>query len=137
MYIQCSKLFRMRKTDTICIRDVAEACKDAALLIFVLPHIIVSRLLPNIQQASNPFCRGFSLRASVISAICHRPFRCRTLPPLLLFLCSRFNTNNPTARRHLQKWFRVWAQRCTRDRLCFVSILEPYGSTFVSVDLCE
>lgn len=43
------------------VADLAEACKDATLLIFVLPHQFLPRLLPTIRQASHPSCRGVSL----------------------------------------------------------------------------
>ena len=43
------------------VADLAEACKDATLLIFVLPHQFLPRLLPTIRQSSHPSCRGVSL----------------------------------------------------------------------------
>lgn len=43
------------------VADLAEACKDATLLIFVLPHQFLPRLLPTIREASHPSCRGVSL----------------------------------------------------------------------------
>jgi glycerol-3-phosphate dehydrogenase (NAD+) len=41
--------------------DLNEACHDATLLIFVLPHQFLPRLLPTIREAANPSCRGVSL----------------------------------------------------------------------------
>ena len=47
--------------NVVAVPDLAEACKDATLLIFVLPHQFLPRLLPVIRQASHPSCRGVSL----------------------------------------------------------------------------
>lgn len=41
--------------------DLEEACQDATLLIFVLPHQFLPRLLPTIREAASPSCRGVSL----------------------------------------------------------------------------
>jgi glycerol-3-phosphate dehydrogenase (NAD+) len=41
--------------------DLAEACRDATLLIFVLPHQFLPRLLPVIRESAHPTCRGVSL----------------------------------------------------------------------------
>ena len=43
------------------VADLAEACKGATLLIFVLPHQFLPRLLPIIRESSHPSCRGVSL----------------------------------------------------------------------------
>lgn len=43
------------------VADLEEACRDATLLIFVLPHQFLPRLLPTIRQAAHPNCRGVSL----------------------------------------------------------------------------
>lgn len=43
------------------IPDLEQACQDATLLIFVLPHQFLPRLLPTIRQAAHPNCRGVSL----------------------------------------------------------------------------
>lgn len=43
------------------VADLAEACRDATLLIFVLPHQFLPRLLPVIREAAHPSCRGVSL----------------------------------------------------------------------------
>jgi len=43
------------------VADLASACKDATLLIFVLPHQFLPRLLPVIRQNAHPSCRGVSL----------------------------------------------------------------------------
>jgi glycerol-3-phosphate dehydrogenase (NAD+) len=47
--------------NVVAVADLAEACKDATLLIFVLPHQFLPRLLPTIREASHPSCRGVSL----------------------------------------------------------------------------
>lgn len=47
--------------NVVAVADLAEACKDATLLIFVLPHQFLPRLLPTIRQACHPSCRGVSL----------------------------------------------------------------------------
>lgn len=41
--------------------DLAEACRDATLLIFVLPHQFLPRLLPVIAKGAHPAARGVSL----------------------------------------------------------------------------
>mmetsp|Transcript_16795 Transcript_16795/g.41977 ORF Transcript_16795/g.41977 Transcript_16795/m.41977 type:complete len:403 (-) Transcript_16795:471-1679(-) len=48
-------------TNVLAESDLATACKDATLLIFVLPHQFLPRLLPTIRRASHPSCRGVSL----------------------------------------------------------------------------
>ena len=57
------------------VADLAEACRDATLLIFVLPHQFLPRLLPTIREASHPSCRGVSLikgigECKVVSSSC-------------------------------------------------------------------
>jgi glycerol-3-phosphate dehydrogenase (NAD+) len=47
--------------NVIAVADLAEACKDATLLIFVLPHQFLPKLLPVIREAVHPSCRGVSL----------------------------------------------------------------------------
>mmetsp|Transcript_35176 Transcript_35176/g.85135 ORF Transcript_35176/g.85135 Transcript_35176/m.85135 type:complete len:482 (+) Transcript_35176:253-1698(+) len=41
--------------------DLADAARDATLLIFVLPHQFLPRLLPVIREVAHPSCRGVSL----------------------------------------------------------------------------
>lgn len=41
--------------------DLDEACRNATLLIFVLPHQFLPRLLPVIRASAHPTCRGVSL----------------------------------------------------------------------------
>jgi len=41
--------------------DLAEACRNATLLIFVLPHQFLPRLLPVIRESAHHNCRGVSL----------------------------------------------------------------------------
>ena len=48
-------------TNVIAVSDLATACQDATLLIFILPHQFLPRLLPIIKQAADPSCRGVSL----------------------------------------------------------------------------
>ena len=86
-------------TNVVAVADLAEACKDATLLIFVLPHQFLPRLLPTIREASHPSCRGVSLikgigayRRYYVSNIAalHRcssvlPFRPLPLTPSFLF----------------------------------------------------
>jgi glycerol-3-phosphate dehydrogenase (NAD+) len=45
----------------VAVADLAEACHDATLLIFVLPHQFLPRLLPTIRASAHPSCRGVSL----------------------------------------------------------------------------
>lgn len=45
----------------VAVPDLKEACKDATLLIFVLPHQFLPRLLPTIRENCHPSCRGVSL----------------------------------------------------------------------------
>lgn len=45
----------------VAVADLAEACKDATLLIFVLPHQFLPKLLPVIRKSAHPACRGVSL----------------------------------------------------------------------------
>ena len=47
--------------NVVAIPDLEEACRDATLLVFVLPHQFLPRLLPTIREASHPSCRGVSL----------------------------------------------------------------------------
>lgn len=47
--------------NVLAVPDLAEACKDATLLIFVLPHQFLPRLLPTIRESAHPSCRGVSL----------------------------------------------------------------------------
>ena len=41
--------------------DLANACKGATLLIFVLPHQFLPKLLPTIRDNVHSSCRGVSL----------------------------------------------------------------------------
>eukprot|EP00934_Nitzschia_sp_Nitz4_P002424 Nitzschia sp. Nitz4//scaffold43_size134323//14517//15931//NITZ4_003278-RA/size134323-snap-gene-0.76-mRNA-1//-1//CDS//3329551885//2419//frame0 len=41
--------------------DLTKACKDATLLVFVLPHQFLPKLLPTIRASVHPNCRGVSL----------------------------------------------------------------------------
>jgi glycerol-3-phosphate dehydrogenase (NAD+) len=45
----------------VAVPDLAQACKDATLLIFVLPHQFLPRLLPTIRENCHSSCRGVSL----------------------------------------------------------------------------
>ena len=45
----------------VAIADLAESCRDATLLIFVLPHQFLPKLLPIIRESVHPNCRGVSL----------------------------------------------------------------------------
>jgi glycerol-3-phosphate dehydrogenase (NAD+) len=47
--------------NVVAVPSLEEACRDATLLIFVLPHQFLPRLLPTIRQAAHPNCRGVSL----------------------------------------------------------------------------
>lgn len=47
--------------NVVAVPDLAEACRDATVLLFVLPHQFLPRLLPVIRQHSHPNCRGVSL----------------------------------------------------------------------------
>ena len=48
-------------TNVVAVADLAEACQDATLLIFVLPHQFLPKLLPTIRASAHPACRGVSL----------------------------------------------------------------------------
>jgi hypothetical protein len=48
-------------TNINAVPDLADACKDATLLIFVLPHQFLPKLLPIIRKSAHPSCRGVSL----------------------------------------------------------------------------
>lgn len=41
--------------------DLEKACRDATLLIFVLPHQFLPKLMPTIRNSAHPNCRGVSL----------------------------------------------------------------------------
>jgi glycerol-3-phosphate dehydrogenase (NAD+) len=45
----------------VAVADLAESCRDATLLIFVLPHQFLPKLLPIIRESMHPNCRGVSL----------------------------------------------------------------------------
>jgi glycerol-3-phosphate dehydrogenase (NAD+) len=45
----------------IAVPDIQEACRDATLLIFVLPHQFLPPLLDSIRNVVHPTCRGVSL----------------------------------------------------------------------------
>lgn len=48
--------------NVVAVPDLAEACRDATLLVFVVPHQFLPRLLPTIRTAVHPTaCRGVSL----------------------------------------------------------------------------
>jgi len=43
------------------VADLEEACRNATLLIFVVPHQFLPKLLPIVRRAAHPNCRGVSL----------------------------------------------------------------------------
>ena len=45
----------------IAVPDIQRACRDATLLIFVLPHQFLPPLLDSIRNVVHPSCRGVSL----------------------------------------------------------------------------
>ena len=48
--------------NVVAVADLAEACRDATLLVFVLPHQFLPKLLPVIRDSvSSTNCRGVSL----------------------------------------------------------------------------
>mmetsp|Transcript_38448 Transcript_38448/g.78472 ORF Transcript_38448/g.78472 Transcript_38448/m.78472 type:complete len:419 (+) Transcript_38448:640-1896(+) len=47
--------------NVVAVPDLAEACDQATLLIFVLPHQFLPRLMPTIKASCHPSCRGVSL----------------------------------------------------------------------------
>ena len=47
--------------NVVAVADLAEACRDATLLIFVLPHQFLPKLMPVIRENAHPACRGVSL----------------------------------------------------------------------------
>ena len=63
--------------NVVAVPDLAEACDQATLLIFVLPHQFLPRLMPTIKANCHPSCRGVSLikglgtfRACVYMCMC-------------------------------------------------------------------
>jgi len=48
-------------SNVVAVPDLKEACNDATLLIFVLPHQFLPRLMPTIKEAAHSDCRGVSL----------------------------------------------------------------------------
>jgi len=48
-------------TNIHAVPDLADACRGATLLIFVLPHQFLPKLLPTIRESAHPNCRGVSL----------------------------------------------------------------------------
>ncbi|CAB9518426.1 3-phosphate dehydrogenase [Seminavis robusta] len=48
-------------SNVVAVPDLATACKDATLLIFVLPHQFLPKLLPVIRKHAHSNCRGVSL----------------------------------------------------------------------------
>ncbi|CAB9505882.1 3-phosphate dehydrogenase [Seminavis robusta] len=47
--------------NVVAVPDLANACEDATLLIFVLPHQFLPKLLPIVKTNAHPSCRGVSL----------------------------------------------------------------------------
>ena len=47
--------------NVLAVPDLATACRDATLVLFVLPHQFLPRLLPTIRENIHPSCRGVSL----------------------------------------------------------------------------
>lgn len=47
--------------NVVAVPDIREACRDATLLIFVLPHQFLPPLLETIRHVVHPSCRGVSL----------------------------------------------------------------------------
>jgi len=47
--------------NVVAVSDIEEACRDATLLIFVLPHQFLPPLLDSIRHVVHPSCRGVSL----------------------------------------------------------------------------
>lgn len=47
--------------NVVAVSDLEEACRDATLLIFVLPHQFLPKLMPVIRASAHPTCRGVSL----------------------------------------------------------------------------
>mmetsp|Transcript_39354 Transcript_39354/g.59463 ORF Transcript_39354/g.59463 Transcript_39354/m.59463 type:complete len:408 (+) Transcript_39354:301-1524(+) len=47
--------------NVVAVPDLADACMDATLLIFVLPHQFLPKLMPTIRKVVHPTCRGVSL----------------------------------------------------------------------------
>jgi glycerol-3-phosphate dehydrogenase (NAD+) len=45
----------------VALSDLVESCRDATIIIFVLPHQYLPNLLPTIREVAHPSCRGVSL----------------------------------------------------------------------------
>ena len=48
-------------SNVVAVPDLAEASKDATLLIFVTPHQFLPSMLPTIRDNADPHCRGVHL----------------------------------------------------------------------------
>jgi hypothetical protein len=89
--------------NVVAVADLEEACKDATLLIFVLPHQFLPRLLPTIRASAHPSCRGVSLIKGIgkcsINPTCDPCAKMRASP------CS----DNSPSHRHFYFTF-LWSQ---------------------------
>lgn len=47
--------------NVVAVPDLAEAAKNATLLIFVTPHQFLPTMLPTIRASASPYCRGIHL----------------------------------------------------------------------------
>ena len=75
--------------------DLEEACRDATLLIFVLPHQFLPPLLQRLKQVIDPSCRGVSLiKGMDFDAVNKKPV---LISQMIEENMSRDNSNSPHA----------------------------------------
>lgn len=68
--------------NVVAVPDLADACRDATVLVFVLPHQFLPRLLPVIRRHSHPNCRGVSLIKG-LGTLSRRFVSCRVVAPVV------------------------------------------------------
>jgi glycerol-3-phosphate dehydrogenase (NAD+) len=113
----------------VAVADLAEACKDATLLVFVLPHQFLPRLLPVIRESAHPACRGVSLIKGIGKSFeCFLSLMLNSVSSQMrvsLLFSTRLLQGKGYAHSHFARhcrshgrWFRMWSphgcQRCIR-----------------------
>ena len=57
-------------SNVVAVADLADATKDATLLIFVTPHQFLPSMLPTIRDHADPHCRGIHLIKGIGASFC-------------------------------------------------------------------